>query len=107
MQKQMAQASIDDRMLKRQIAIIDSMTPKERRKPDILNASRKRRVAAGAGVEVQDINRLLKMHRQMADVMKKVGKGGMKGLMGALGGMPGGLPGGGLPPGFNKFLPRR
>lgn len=106
MQKQMAQANVDDRMLKRQIAIIDSMTPKERKKPDVLNASRKRRVAAGAGVEVQDINRLLKMHRQMADMMKKMGKGGMKGLMGALGGM-GGMPGGGLPPGFNKFLPRR
>ena len=106
MQKQMAQANIDDRMLKRQIAIIDSMTPKERKKPDLLNASRKRRVAVGAGVEVQDINRLLKMHRQMADMMKKMGKGGMKGLMGALGGMGGGGfpggPGGGLPPGFFK-----
>lgn len=106
MQKQMAQANIDDRMLKRQIAIIESMTPKERRKPDVLNASRKRRVAAGAGVEVQEINRLLKMHRQMADMMKKMGKGGMKGLMGALGGMGGmpggGLPGGGLPPRFFK-----
>ncbi len=106
MQKQMAQANIDDRMLKRQIAIIDSMTPKERKKPDLLNASRKRRVAAGAGVEVQDINRLLKMHRQMADMMKKMGKGGMKGLMGALGGLGGGGfpggPGGGLPPGFFK-----
>lgn len=104
MQKQMAQANIDDRMLKRQIAIIDSMTPKERKKPDLLNASRKRRVAAGSGTEVQDINRLLKMHRQMADMMKKMGKGGMKGLMGALGGLGGGggFPGGGMPPGFFK-----
>lgn len=114
--QKMAQANVDDRMLRRQIAMIDSMTPKERRKPDILNASRKRRVAAGAGVTVQDLNRLLKMHQQMATVMKKLGKGGMKnmaGLMNAMGGGmgPGGLgglggPGGGLPPGFGKF-PRR
>jgi len=83
-QGQMAAAGLDDKMLKRQGAIISSMTREERRKPDLLKASRKRRIAAGAGVEVQDVNRLLKMHRQMADMMKKVGKKGPKGLMGGL-----------------------
>lgn len=109
-----AQANVDDRMVRRQIAMIESMTPRERRQPNLLNASRKRRVAAGAGVTVQDLNRLLKMHQQMATVMKKLGKGGMKnmaGLMGAMGGGglggPGGMGPGGLPPGFGKFLPRR
>jgi signal recognition particle subunit SRP54 len=101
--KQMDEAGLDDRMIRRQIALIDSMTRKERRSPDILQASRKRRVAAGAGLEVQDLNRLLKMHRQMADVMKKMGGMGKKGLLrGGLGallgkgaaGMPGALPGG-------------
>ena len=115
MQKQMDEAGIDDKLLRRQIALINSMTKKERRAPDLLQASRKRRIAAGAGLDVQELNRLLKMHRQMADVMKKMGKnkGLMRGGLGALlgkggaalppgglpGGMPpGGLPGGGLPP---------
>ena len=70
-------AGFDDRMLKRQIALIQSMTKKERANPDLLQASRKRRIAAGAGVEVQELNRLLKQHQQMADMMKKMGKGGM------------------------------
>jgi signal recognition particle subunit SRP54 len=87
---QMAAANINDRMLKRQEAIIMSMTPTERRKPDILAASRKRRIAAGAGVDVAEVNKVLKMHRTMADMMKKVGKGGMKGLASAMGGMMGG-----------------
>ena len=87
---QMAAAGIDDKVLKRQEAIIMSMTPKERRKPDILQASRKRRIAAGAGVDVAEVNKVLKMHRNMADMMKKIGKGGMKGLAGMLGGMMGG-----------------
>lgn len=90
--QQMTAAGVDDRMLKRQEAIIMSMTPQERRKPDILAASRKRRIAAGAGVDVAEVNKVLKMHRNMADMMKRVGKGGMKGLASMLGGM-GGPPG--------------
>ncbi|HPG21306.1 MAG TPA: signal recognition particle protein [Amaricoccus sp.] len=118
MQRQMDEAGFDDTVLRRQIALINSMTKKERRSPDLLQASRKKRIAAGAGLEVQELNRLLKMHRQMADMMKKMGGMGKKGLMrGGLGallgkgaaGMPGapmggtgGLPGGGpaLPPGM-------
>jgi signal recognition particle subunit SRP54 len=88
--QQMAAANINDKMLLRQEAIIMSMTPQERRKPDILAASRKRRIAAGAGVDVAEVNKVLKMHRGMADMMKKVGKGGMKGMAKALGGMMGG-----------------
>jgi signal recognition particle subunit SRP54 len=80
MKKQIAEANIDETMFKRQEAIISSMTKLERRKPDILNASRKRRVAAGAGVEVMEINRLLKQHRQMADVVKSMSRDGGKGL---------------------------
>ena len=70
-------AGLDDRMLRRQIALIQSMTKKERANPDLLQASRKKRIAAGAGLDVAELNRLLKMHRQMADMMKKMGKGGM------------------------------
>lgn len=100
---QMAASGVDDRMLKRQEAIIMSMTPKERKKPEILQASRKRRIAAGAGVDVAEVNKVLKMHRNMADMMKKIGKGGMKGMAQALGGMmggggPGGMGGGGGAP---------
>ena len=115
----MAAANVDDNVIKRQEAIISSMTKKEREKPALLNASRRKRIAAGAGVDVSDVNKVLKMHRQMADMMKKMSKGGMKGMMSALGGagvspkdlakmgqgasMPGGLPGlggGQLPPGM-------
>ncbi|MCX5579870.1 signal recognition particle protein [Kaistia terrae] len=132
--KQIDGANLDDSMIKRQVAIISSMTKAERRNPDILKASRKKRVAAGAGAKVEDVNRLLKMHRQMADMMKAMGKqkgGGMLGkMMGALGGgmgggmggmPPGGMPnidpaqleqlakqmggGAGLPPGFGKGMP--
>ena len=78
--KQLAAANIDDGMLARQEAIIHSMTPQERGKAKILNGSRRRRVAAGSGTTVQDVNRLLKQHRQMADMVKKVGKLGKKGL---------------------------
>ncbi len=112
--KQISEAGIDDRMIKRQEAIIGSMTKLERRKPDVLNASRKRRVASGAGVEVQEINRLLKQHRQMSDVVKSMSRNGGKGfarMAGAMAGMGGGdmerlramgagklaPPGGGLP----------
>ena len=91
MQKQMDQAGLDDTILKRQIALIQSMTKKERANPQILQAARKRRIAAGAGQEVADLNRLIKMQRQMADTMKRLGKkGGMKGALGAL--MGGGQP---------------
>lgn len=87
----------DDREIRRQEAIISSMTKEERRKPALMNAKRKIRVASGSGTSVQDVNKLLKAHRQMADMMKKMGKGGMKGLaqqmMGGLPGMGGGLPG--------------
>ncbi|WP_102226313.1 signal recognition particle protein [Acidimangrovimonas sediminis] len=90
--QQAADAGLDDKMLRRQIALIDSMTKKERANPDLLQASRKRRIAAGAGLEVADLNQLLKMHRKMADAMKMMGKKGllkqaMKGMMGK-GGMP-------------------
>ncbi|MDF1794217.1 MAG: signal recognition particle protein [Thalassobaculaceae bacterium] len=95
LQKQLAGANIDDKQLKRQEAIISSMTRVERTNPRVMNASRKRRVAAGSGTEVQDINRLLKSHMEMAKMMKKVGKVGGKGMMQGLmggGGMPGGMP---------------
>lgn len=97
MKAQMAETGVDDRMINRQQAIIRSMTKAERKKPDLLNASRKRRIAAGAGVEVQDINRLLKQHRQMQDAVKMMTKGGGKNLarMAQAMGLPGmGGPGG-------------
>ena len=72
--KQLDTAKLDDRILKRQQAMIGSMTKAERKNPKLLNASRKKRVAAGSGTSVQDINRLVKMHRQMADMMKAMGK---------------------------------
>ena len=82
--------------------IIDSMTPKERSNPDILNGSRKRRITQGSGTSIQDLNRLLKQHKQMGKMMKKMKGKGMQNMMRGLGGgMP---PGGGLPPGgFPKF----
>ncbi|MFS2316568.1 signal recognition particle protein [Maricaulis sp. D1M11] len=95
---QMANAGFDDKMLSRQEAIILSMTKQERARPEILKASRKKRIAAGAGVQVADVNKLLKMHRQMSDVMKKAGKKGRGGLAGMMGGMPGGMPPGGMNP---------
>src|SRR5689334_8443686 len=75
MKNQLASANLDERVLKRQVAIIDSMTPQERRNPDVLKASRKKRIAAGSGTRVEDVNRMLKMHRTMADVMKALGSG--------------------------------
>ena len=96
--KQMAGADIDDKMLVRQQAIISSMTVNERRKPKLLNGSRRRRIAAGSGTSVQDVNRLIKQHLQMSQMMKKMGKmSKKKGLMG-LGGMGGGFPPGMMPP---------
>lgn len=80
--KQLEGADLDSTVLKRQSAIIDSMTVQERRNPKVLNASRRKRIAAGSGTQVQDVNRLLKMHLQMADMMKKMGRG--KGLLGKM-----------------------
>jgi signal recognition particle subunit SRP54 len=94
MKAQMANANLDDSLLKKQMAIIDSMTPKERRNPDILKASRKKRIAAGSGTTPEQINKLLKMHRGMADMMKAMGsgkRGPMAGLANALG-IGGGMP---------------
>lgn len=93
----MAQTQVDNKMFVRMEALINSMTPAERRNPDILKGSRKRRITAGSGTQIQDLNRLLKQHKQMAKMMKKMGKkGGMANMMRGLGGMmpPGG---GGLP----------
>jgi signal recognition particle subunit SRP54 len=120
MAKQAEAAGANDRSMARMEAIICSMTPKERAKPDLLNAKRKIRIANGAGTTVQEVNRVLKMQQEMATAMKKLKKmGGMKGLAGLMGrmggglpgglaglggGLPGGLPGGlQLPPGYDKF----
>ncbi len=94
---QLASANLDEKFVKRQRAIISSMTPKERRNPDILKASRKKRIAAGAGVTVEYVNRLLKQHRQMADMMKAMGgsagkRGGMMGKLGQMMGLGPGMP---------------
>ena len=118
----MAASGVDDKVLVHLDAIIGSMTPKERQKPELLNAKRKKRVAAGSGTEVQDVNKLLKMHQEMGRAMKQIRKmGGLKGLgalfggggMGGMGGMggggAGGLPGLGgsgaqLPPDLQNLL---
>ena len=118
MKKQIDAANLDDSVFKRQQAIISSMTKAERKTPKLLNASRKKRVAAGSGTSVQDINTLVKMHRQMADMMKAMGKkrGALSALFGSGGPpeMPADLPQGtampsnfpGLPPGgFPGGLP--
>ena len=115
----MEAANLDDNILKRQEAIITSMTKAERAKPALLNASRRKRIAAGSGTSVQEVNKLLKMHQQMAGMMKKMRtKGGMKSMLGMaqqaglspadlakMGGqqLPG-LGGGGLPPGMGDLL---
>jgi signal recognition particle subunit SRP54 len=133
MKHQLEGANLDELVLKRQVTIIDSMTPRERRNPDVLKASRKKRVAAGSGTKVEDINRMLKMHRSMADVMKAMNSGkrgpmaGLANMLGLGGGMPsqeemqkmaakmpGGLPGlpsglpggGGLPPTMPGLSPK-
>ena len=116
MKDQLANAGLDDKMFGRQIAIISSMTKAERANPDILKHSRKKRIAAGSGTDAAEINKLLKLHRQMADMMKAMGgkgKGGglMRGLMGGLadkmglGSLAGGL-GGGLPD-LSKMDPKQ
>jgi signal recognition particle subunit SRP54 len=80
---------IDEKNLRRQVALINAMTPRERRFPKIINGSRKRRIAAGAGVAVPDLNRLLKQHLQMQKMMKRMAKGGMKRALRGLPGLPG------------------
>lgn len=83
----------DDKQIARQIAVINSMTPGERRFPKVINGSRKKRIAAGCGLQIQDVNRLLKQHRQMEKMMKKMSRGGMQKMLR-------GMPGGTLRPGF-------
>ena len=101
---QMAQQSNMGKQFKVMEAIINSMTPEERRNPEDLNGSRKRRITQGSGTQIQDLNRLLKQYKQMAKMMQKMKGGGMSKMMRGLGGMmPGGMPpGGGLPPGFRR-----
>ncbi|MBP8927011.1 MAG: signal recognition particle protein [Pseudomonadales bacterium] len=95
---QAAQQNIDVRQFARMEALINSMTPKERRNPDMLNGSRKRRITVGSGTSIQDLNRLMKQHKQMQKMMKKLGnKGAMQNMMRGIGGM--------LPPGAG--FPRR
>ncbi len=131
-QAQMAASNMDDKVLLHLDAIISSMTPKERARPELINAKRKIRIANGAGRTVQDVNKLLKMHQEMSTAMKKIRKmGGLKGLgamfgrggglpgmgggmpgMGGGGGLPGGFPGldgggGGLPPDLANLLNRK
>ncbi|RLA19889.1 MAG: signal recognition particle protein [Gammaproteobacteria bacterium] len=84
----------NDKEMDKLVAIINSMTPQERRYPAVINGSRKRRVAAGSGLQIQDVNRLLKQHKQMQKMMKKVSKGGLKNMMRGMGGM---MPKGGMP----------
>jgi signal recognition particle subunit SRP54 len=116
----MAASGVDDKVLVHMDAIIGSMTPKERQRPEVLNAKRKKRVAAGSGTSVQEVNKLLKMHQEMGRAMKQIRKmGGLKGLGALLGGggmggagagaMPGlggpGAAGGGqLPPDLQNLL---
>ena len=103
-----AASQVDDSQFRRMEAIINSMTPRERLNPELLNGSRKRRITQGSGTQIQDLNRLLKQHKQMQKMMKKMKGGGMANMMRGLGGMqskmgPGGMPG--MPPGgkFPRF----
>ncbi|MEM6834264.1 MAG: signal recognition particle protein, partial [Pseudomonadota bacterium] len=116
MQKQMANAKLDDGIIKRQEAIILSMTRQERANPKLIAARRKKRIAAGAGVQVSDVNKLMKAHQQMGTVMKRMKKMGKKGMIppgldggmdDALGGALPGLGGPNLPPGMENVLRRK
>jgi signal recognition particle subunit SRP54 len=100
---QLAQQKLDTKLFARMEALINSMTPKERRNPEIIQGSRKRRITQGSGTQVQDLNRLLKQHKQMQKMMKKMKGGGMEKMMRGLGGMggPGGM--GGAGPGGMPF----
>ena len=93
---QAAQEKVNDNMFSQMEAIINSMTPGERLYPDSINGSRKKRIAGGSGTQIQDVNRLLKQHKQMQKMMKKLGKkGGMANMMRGMGGMQ-------APPGFPR-----
>jgi signal recognition particle subunit SRP54 len=85
-------SGVGDRHTVEMSAIFNSMTPQERRFPDIIRGSRKRRIAGGSGTEVQAVNRLLKQHAQMKKMLKRLGKGGMKGMMKQLRGLQGQMP---------------
>ena len=102
--KQVAADQLNDKMFNQMEAIINSMTPDERHFPDKISGSRKKRICAGSGTQIQDLNRLLKQHKQMTKMMKKMRSGGMAKMMRGMGGMMGGkfpgMPPGGLPPGF-------
>ncbi|MEX2628760.1 MAG: signal recognition particle protein [Tistlia sp.] len=113
MQQQMKNAKIDDKMVKRQLAIISSMTEKERVHPEVIKASRRQRIAKGSGTSVQEVNKLLKQFADASKMMKRVQKLGKKGMAraglpglggpgGGMGGGMGGGAGGGLPPGFGR-----
>jgi len=123
-QAQAAASNMDDKVLLHLDAIISSMTPKERAKPELVNAKRKIRIAKGAGRTVQEVNKLLKMHQEMSTAMKKIRKmgglkglgamfgrgGGMPGMGGGMGGGLGGLPGlggGGMPPDLANLLKKK
>ncbi len=97
-QDQLKNAKIDDRAIKRQLAILSSMTPLERRRPELIKASRKQRIAGGSGTQVQEVNKLLKQHQEAGRMMKRVRKMGKKGMLrGGLGGLMPGRGGGGFP----------
>ncbi len=88
---------VGDKEVRKQIAIIDSMTPRERRRPEVIDGSRRRRIAGGSGTQVQDVNRLLKQFLEMQKMMKKLGSGKLQRMLGAMGGFKGGMP-----PGFGR-----
>jgi signal recognition particle subunit SRP54 len=92
-------SQVDDRQTRQMIAIINSMTPQERRFPDVIRGSRKKRIANGSGTQIQAVNRLLKQHSQMQRMMKKMGKGGMSAMMRKMGKLQGQMPPGGFPGG--------
>ena len=96
-------AQVDDRQTRQMIAIVNSMTPHERRFPDVIRGSRKKRIAAGSGTQIQAVNRLLKQHTQMQKMMKKMGKGGMSQMMKKMGRLKGQLPPGGFRGGKPPF----
>lgn len=104
MKQQISDAGLDDSLLKRQEAIIGSMTKVERVKPALINGSRRKRIARGSGVEVSDVNKVLKMQRQMSGVMKRMGKKGARGTPPGMGGMDPSMLAGmsGMPPGFPR-----
>jgi signal recognition particle subunit SRP54 len=96
-------SKVDDSQTRQMIAIINSMTPHERRFPDVIRGSRKKRIALGSGTQIQAVNRLLKQHNQMQKMMKKMGKGGMAGMMRKMSKLQGQLPPGKFPGGKLPF----